>query len=305
MPDSLTVALVAPIFNNLPVWAAHHLGYFAAADLEVTAPVLYGVANVTDAVRTGKAQVGLGTPESVLSDPDADQGLLIVGGNARTLSNGLIARRGIDTIDQLRGCTIGVSHRSEGTALLVMEMLAAHGLHVERDYQIAAIGVASERWEQIQKGTLDAGLQTPPHKYIAEELGFANLGDIFDYVPDYQFTTLNVGRRWTLDNAEQLSRLLSCLSQATQWMYDEPTDAVDLAATFLQTTTEYAQRDYDQFRRTISLTPDLRLSEAGMSTVVAMMTAAGTLATPGADQSARIDLSYLPSTSPPVFQARA
>ena len=288
MPEPLTVGLVAPIFNNLPVWAARELGYFAAADLDVTASVLYGVGNVTDAVRTGTAEVGVGTPESVLSDHDTHEGLIMVGGNARTLNNGLIARRGIDGIEQLRGATIGVSHRTEGTALLVMKMLAAHGLTVERDYHIAAIGVASERWEQIQQGTLDAGLQTPPHKYIAEELGYANLGDIFDYVPDYQFTTLNARRGWVRGNADPLRRFLSCLSLATQWMYDEPGAAVDLASNVLLTTHDYAQRDYDHFRHSHSLTADLQLSEPGMATVISMMTEAGTLAAPGADQSSRI-----------------
>jgi len=143
MTQSLTVGLVAPIFNNMPVWAAENLGLFAEASLTVTAKVLYGVQNVTSATLDGSVEIGLGTPEGVLSDPDGT--LVIVGGNARKLANALIARRGIATIADLRGAVVGVSHATEGTALLVTEMLAAHGLRAGRDYRLEAIGVASAR----------------------------------------------------------------------------------------------------------------------------------------------------------------
>jgi NitT/TauT family transport system substrate-binding protein len=295
MTQSLTVGLVAPIFNNMPVWTAEHLGLFADAGLTVTAKVLYGVQNVTSATRDGSVEIGLGTPEGVLSDPAG--ALIIVGGNARKLANALIARRGIATIADLRGATVGVSHATEGTALLVTEMLAAHGLRAGRDYQLEAIGVASARWEAIQSGKLDAGLQTPPHKYLAQDQGYPDLGEISAYVPDYQFTTVNVRADWAAAHQETLRAFLAALARATRWLYDEPEAATDLAARALATTPDYARRDYEHFATSRSLTTDLTLSEPGMAKVVEVMRAAGTL--PGPDDAgwrARIDLSLLPGS---------
>jgi NitT/TauT family transport system substrate-binding protein len=214
MSSALTVGIVAPIFTNMPVWAADHLGLFAEAGLAVRPEVLYGVQNVTTATQQGSAQIGLGTPESVLSDPGAS--LVIVAGNASKLANGLIARRGIDSIEGLRGGIIGVSHPTEGTALLATQMLAAHGLTAGADYKLAAMGVAAARWEAIQAGELDAGLQTPPHKYIAQDEGYPNLGEVSDYVPDYQFTTVNVRPDWAREHAAELRAFLAALSRATQ-----------------------------------------------------------------------------------------
>jgi NitT/TauT family transport system substrate-binding protein len=293
MTQPLTVGLVAPIFTNMPVWAADHLGLFADAGLTVTAKVLYGVQNVTNATRDGSAEIGLGTPESVLSDPDG--ALVIVAGNASKLANGLIARRGIDTVADLQGSIVGVSHLTEGTALLATEMLAAHGLEVGSDYRLEAMGVASARWEAIQSGALDAGLQTPPHKYIAEDEGYPNLGEISDYVPDYQFTTVNVRADWARSHEEALRGFLSALSRATQWLYDQPDAATELAAEAMATTPDYAGRDYRHFAAARSLAPDLALSPPGMAKVIEVMHAAGTL--PDGDDSwrARIDLSYLPA----------
>jgi NitT/TauT family transport system substrate-binding protein len=295
MRQSLTVGLVAPIFTNMPVWAADHLGLFAEAGLAVTAKVLYGVQNVTSATRDGSVDIGLGTPEGVLSDPGG--ALVIVGGNARKLANALIARRGIAAIADLRGALVGVSHATEGTALLVSEMLAAHGLQAGADYQLEAIGVASARWEAIQDGKLDAGLQTPPHKYLAQDQGYPDLGEISDYVPDYQFTTVNVRPGWAAAHSAALRGFLAALAQATRWLYDEPDAATELAASAMATTREYARRDYEHFITSASLTADLALSEPGMAKVVDVMRRAGTLPDGrSAGWRTRIDLSFLPGS---------
>ena len=296
MAERLTVGLIAPIFNNMPVWAAEELGLFSRAGLNVSVDVLYGVQNVTDAVREGRVEVGVGTPESVLSDSGGPDGLVIVAGNASKLNNGLIAAGGITSINQLRGRTVGVSHPTEGTALLVSEMLASEGLLAGTDYQIKAIGVASARWKEIQAGSLDAGLQTPPEKYAAEDQGYVNLGDISDYVPDYQFTTLNVRRDWAAASRAIMSAFLGAMAAATGWLYDEPTAATALAGRVMKTSPDYARRDYEHFARTHSLATDLSLSAPGMAKGVEVMTRTGTLkAIDEVARAERIDLSYLPA----------
>lgn len=292
MPAPLTIGLIARIFNNMPAWAADRLGYFAQAGLEVDVEVLHGVQNVTTALKDGRLYLGIGTAEGVLSDR-GEPALRIVGANARTLANGLIARKEIRSIPDLRGRTVGVSHPREGTALLVAEMLGRHGMTAGRDYEIRAIGVASARWEAIQRGELDAGLQTPPHKYLAEDLGYPNLGEIADYVPDYQFATLNVRAESIRVDPGTLRAVLSALSRATRWMAEEPDATVELATEVLDTTVDYARRDYAHFAATRSLTPDLLPSEAGMAEVLTVMRAGGTLPD-DVDPASRIDLSLLP-----------
>ncbi len=64
MTQPLAAGLVAPIFNNMPVWVAEQLGFFASEGLAMTAKVLYGVQNVTTAIEDGSVQLGVGTPEA-------------------------------------------------------------------------------------------------------------------------------------------------------------------------------------------------------------------------------------------------
>ena len=127
-----------------------------------------------------------------------------------------------------------------------------------------------------------------------EDAGYPNLGDISDYVPDYQFTAFTVRRDWLPAHTDPLRRFLAVVAKATQWLYDQPTDAVRVAEIVMKTTPEYAQRDYDHFRRHRSLDPTLRLSPVGMAKVIQVMTTAGTLV-PGTVWQDRTDLSCLPA----------
>ncbi|WP_432828845.1 ABC transporter substrate-binding protein [Dactylosporangium sp. CA-092794] len=299
---AVSVGVVAPIFNNMPLWVGQHFGWFAEAGLDVDAEVLYGVGRVTDAVREGRMAIGIGTPESVLSDTtpvSEGSSLRIVAANAGAVSNVLIARRGITSIEDLRGGTIGVSHPREGTALLATEVLARHGLVAGRDVQLAAVGVAEQRWDMIRNGDIDAGLQTPPHAYIADDEGFPNLGAIADVIPHYQFTTLNARRDWVAGHGAALDAFLDVLARGTRWMYDEADATIALAAEVMETSVDYATRDYTRFVSARTLDPELELSGPGMAKVVEVMTAAGTLtATSERDRRDRIDLSHLPSRRP-------
>ena len=292
-PIRLDVGLVAPVFNNAPLWVAEQTGLFAEHGIEVQVTVLFGVENVTNSLLDGSSQIAIGTPESVLSQPEPAR-LVIVGGNASKLSNALIARRGITSFAQIAGGTIGVSHETEGTGLLVREMMSANGIPQDA-YTVQAIGVASKRWEALVSGTIAAGLQTSPHRYIAEELGYPSLGQIADYVPEYQFTTVNARRDWLDEHPGIVRTFLRCLSQATAWMSTHRDETIAIAAERMSSTLQHTALDYEHFTSTHSLDPGLGLSAEGMDVVVRLMTRAGTLrATTARQRARRIDLALLP-----------
>lgn len=52
-------------------------------------------------------------------------------------------------------------------------------------------------WSALDQGMFaDAGLQSGPLSYMAEDAGFSNLAATTDFIPDYQFTTVNADRGW-------------------------------------------------------------------------------------------------------------
>ena len=111
--------------------------------------------------------------------------------NTGKLTHSLIARKPFAQVEDLKGATIGILNMTEGTFFQIKEMLAAHGLHYPQDYSVKETGGVPHRHKALLDGSIDAGLQSIPWNYVGEDAGLNKLGDIIDYVPDWQFVTIN------------------------------------------------------------------------------------------------------------------
>ena len=73
-----------------------------------------------------------------------------------------------------------------------MKILETQGLNYPKDYELAEVGPILARWEKLQSGKIDAGLQGTPLNQIALEQGFNSIVEPKSYFPHFQFTSLNV-----------------------------------------------------------------------------------------------------------------
>ena len=210
----LKFAAVSRNYFNLPVWIAQHAGLFAAEDLSVEIELHESVDAVTERLRDGRVQLAYGITEHVILDREAGGGLTIIGGNVNKLPFSLIAGREIRGVEDLRGKVVGVSSLEAGSSSLVMKLLEARGLAYPGDYEIRAVGPILARWELLQSGEIDAGLQGAPLDYIAMEAGYPAICNPRAEVPDFQFTSLNVDAAWAAGNAVDLGRFLRAFVRA-------------------------------------------------------------------------------------------
>ena len=198
MPQKIAVGLVSRTFFNMPLWAAMENGFFAAEGIEV-APTILGSASQVPPLLDGSLQVVIGSPESAMQNAAAGGPLRLIAGNAGKLVHSLIARAPFKRIEDLRGATIGILNMKEGTFFHIKTMLAAHGLNFPADYKVTETGGVPPRHKALLEGTIDAGLQSVPWNFVAEDAGMNNLGNVIDYVPDWQFVSdqrqCRMGRR--------------------------------------------------------------------------------------------------------------
>ena len=145
---------------------------------------------------TARFQVYIGSPELAIQNQAEGGPLKIVAGNAGKLVHSLISRAPFKRIEDLRGRMIGIFSDKEGTFFHVKAMLEAHGLNYPGDYQVKHTGGVPPRHKALLAGEIDAGLQSVPWNYVAEEAGMNNLGDVIKYVPDWQFVSINVNSQW-------------------------------------------------------------------------------------------------------------
>jgi ABC-type nitrate/sulfonate/bicarbonate transport system substrate-binding protein len=293
MPDKLAVGLVSRTYFNMPLWIAQERGYFADEGLAVEATIL-GNAPQEPPLMDGSLQFYIGSPEGAIQNAAAGGPLRLIAGNCGRLVHFLIARAPFKRIEDLRGATIGIFSTKEGTTFHVKTMLAAHGLHYPGDYQVKETGGVPPRHKALLEGTIDAGLQSVPWSYLAEEAGMNNLGDAADYVPDWQFVSINANDRWAADHCTLVVRFLRALNRGTEWLYAHRAESSAIAARELPAPLHQAERAWEFFTGTNALTRDMSVNRRGLSAVLATLRDTGLLApqTPG-DSAFYINDAYL------------
>ena len=190
MSDKVAVGYVSRTFFNMPMWIAAERGYFVEENLEVVT-TMFGNASQIPPLLDGTFHLVIGSPELAMQNAAAGGPLRIIAGNAGKLVHSLIARAPFKRIEDLRDGTIGILNQKEGTFFALRTMLAAHGLHYPADYKVKDTGGVPPRHKALLEGLIDAGLQSVPWNYVAEDEGMNNLGEVVDYVPDWQVVTMN------------------------------------------------------------------------------------------------------------------
>jgi ABC-type nitrate/sulfonate/bicarbonate transport system substrate-binding protein len=293
MPDKIAAGLVSRTYFNVPLWAAQEHGFFAKEGLQVEGTI-YGNASQVAPLLDGTFQVYIGSPELPIQNQAEGGPLKIVAGNAGKLVHSLITRAPFKRIEDLRGRMIGIFSDKEGTFFHVKAMLEAHGLSYPGDYQVKHTGGVPPRHKALLAGEIDAGLQSVPWNYVAEEVGMNNLGDVIEYVPDWQFVSVNINSQWAEKNRDVLVRFLRAILRATEWLYSNRAPASAIAARELPAPIKHAERAWDFFTGTDALTRDVSVNLKGLAQVIATLKETALLAKSAPDDPAvYIDDSYL------------
>lgn len=272
MKHQIRVGIVTPAFFYVPFWAACDKGWYADAGLDVTVLDIGGIDGVTRLLKSGELEVGIGSPEHVIHDVEAGGPLRMVGGNVNRLTHSIIAQPEIKSLRDLRGKVIGVSALSGGTSSLFMDILEkAAGLKYPGDYTMIEAGPVPPRHHKLMSREIDACMQTDPHNYLAEDAGLSNLGPVVDWIPYFQFTSINVRQDWADQNRPNLVRFLEVSIKASQWMFEDKEGAIALAMEKMGIKEEYARRAWDDHVDIGAVPPDLHLNDKSIQTAIEMM----------------------------------
>jgi ABC-type nitrate/sulfonate/bicarbonate transport system substrate-binding protein len=275
--DVLHVANVSRTLFSLPLWVAQRQGFMKDEGLDVTSHILDNAEKINAALRSGQMQIAMGTPEAVVIDAYKSGTLRIIAGNTGRLPHFIITKPEIKTLAQLRGANIGILSEKEGSTYVVQDIAKAIGL-TPADYRMTAVGGAPTRWRLLKEGKIDAGLQPFPLSYEAEAAGFNNLGSVIPFVPDWQFTTINVDRKWAENNRDIVVRFLRAVQRGRDFMNTNRAEVTHIAAMELRTTVELANRALGDMEKLAILDPQLGINELGMAKVFDTLQKSGDIA---------------------------
>jgi ABC-type nitrate/sulfonate/bicarbonate transport system substrate-binding protein len=289
----VAVGLVAMAFTHVAFFVACSEGFLEREGIDCDYEVLGSPDAVTAALAGGTIQMAPTTPEGAIADHAAGGDLVIIAGGANKLPLRLIGRPEHRDLASLRGARIGVSSVHEGTVHVIQTMLASAGLQ-PADYEFEVVGAHPRRWELLQEGAIDAGLQLTPYDRIAIDAGFTDLGDPTQFVPEFAFNAIVTDRRWAESHADVATAFVGALLDATAWTYSQPSGAARALASLTGYDSALVAQSVQELVEREVIPRQMAVSDAGLRQVLAAMRANGRLpAGTSTDPRAYVDGRYL------------
>jgi ABC-type nitrate/sulfonate/bicarbonate transport system substrate-binding protein len=279
---TVTIGAGAAAFNFIPIFIAQRDGLFEKHGLEVQIKRTGSTEAATAALLSGDLDIAITPPEGALANYVAGGPLRVIGGNLNGLPLSLIANPRFQRIEDLRGAKLGTSSLTEGTAIYTMEILSRHGLRYPGDYEFSLVGVHTARWQALQSGALDAALQLIPLNFVAEDCGYKNLGEAYQYIPEIAFISLIVDIQWAEKNDAVLLATLKGIREGVSRFYDPRNDEAILRilADIVKAEPKYIRQSLDLVRSRKMVPHDLAVPAAALETSVRLLRSANLLAEP-------------------------
>ena len=275
--QTIQVGLIDRTFFPQPVFVAIQNGYFADEGLNANIRFIRSGEGQAAGLIKGDLNFVLSSTEGIIQNVERGGPLRMIAANSGKLSHFIITQKKFGKVEDLKGATVGILTMTEGSFWNWQEIGLKHGLKFPDDYKVLETAGAGARHHLLQEGKIDVGLQSIPWAYVAEDAGFNNLGAAADYVPDWQFTVYNVNGDWAKANAGTVEGFLRAILRATDWIYRHRAEASEIAARELNIKPAYAERAWDFYTKSGTLTRDLSFTKAGLRKVFETQIKAGLL----------------------------
>lgn len=290
--DAVKVAIISRTFFYLPLWVAVRQGFMKDEGLDVDIMILDKSKTVNDLLRSGQVQFTLRTSEAAMIDAYHGGSLRVIAGGISKLPHFIIAKPEIKTLQQLRGANFGILAEKEGTTYIVQDIMKSLGFGPE-DYKMTVVGGSPARQRLLKEGKIDAGLQPIPASYEIEEAGFTNLGSVIPFVPDWQFTSVNVVEDWARQHRDLVVRFLRGLQRGRDFIESNPAETAKIAAEELRTSVPLATRMLGDIKKYGMLEPQTAINVPGIKRVFETLQKTGEIpADRPFDMKVFADLSY-------------
>jgi ABC-type nitrate/sulfonate/bicarbonate transport system substrate-binding protein len=213
--------------QNLPIVMASRLGFFAWSGIEVTLTYANSSAQQLAALVAGDYDLIHTAPDNVINfntNPAAfgvaraPRVVLLMGGSNGPLT--VFLRPGISGVERLRGEAVGVDNPGSGFALVLRDLLARHGLELDRDYRFVVAGGTAKRAEGLLTGAFAATILYPPFDALAAQSGCQAVASSLGTYAEYASQALAAAGPWLDTHGEIASDYIRALLRALAVIYD-------------------------------------------------------------------------------------
>lgn len=275
--ETIHIGIIDRTFFYQPVLVAIQNGFFADEGLNANMRFIRSGQGQAEGLMKGDLHFALSSTEGIIQNAERGGPLRMLAANSGRLSHYIVTQKKFQKVEDLKGATVGILTLTEGSFFNWQEIALRHGLKYPDDYKVMQTAGAGARHGLLLEGKIDAGLQSIPWVYVGEDAGLNNLGAANDYIGEWQFTTYNVNGDWAKANRGKTEGFLRALLRATEWIYRNKPMSAEIAAREMNIKISYAERAWDYYTGTGTLTRDLAFSQTGLRKVFDTQIKAGLL----------------------------
>ena len=170
---NINVVWTSEVGQFAPLWVTKEAKLFEKYGNHVQLIFIQGASSAAAALSSGDAQVGMFSPQVVISTPGLD--LVMFGRLGNTMDNRVYARKGIKSIKEVK--RVAISRFGSNADFAARFLLQREGLRPDIDVALLQFGNQSNRIAAVETNNADAAMLTPPMTLQARKLGMTLLLD--------------------------------------------------------------------------------------------------------------------------------
>lgn len=245
--DTLTVGLLPPDAYYWAEYADQAQGYSKRLGLDVKYVQLGTPATAAQALIGGSVDVATGSADAFINAIEQGAGITMVGQYIGNPALGVVVQPEIKTWADVKGGTIAVSSATDGAANVFRLMAKQQGLVAQKDYSFLPVGTTPARYAALKANQTKGAIMTEALTIQAVNDGYRLLAR--SDLPHYAFIMMVVSKGWGGAHRDLVTRRLSALSQAVDWVYDAKNKdaAIDLVTKNVQVSADIASKTYRDY----------------------------------------------------------
>jgi ABC-type nitrate/sulfonate/bicarbonate transport system substrate-binding protein len=174
----MSVAYSSVSGDKLPIFEAYEAGIFKANGVDVDPANVNGSQEAIATLLSGQATVGQFSAADALSAVAGGADLVIVGILTPVYPYRLFVRKGITTVNDLKGKKIAVTDAGGATDIATRATLRRNGIDPDKDVDILSVGSHANRTAALLSGQVDAGVDDVPSDKALLAAGLTPLIDL-------------------------------------------------------------------------------------------------------------------------------
>jgi NitT/TauT family transport system substrate-binding protein len=170
---NINVVWTSEVGQFAPLWVTKEAKLFEKYGNHVQLIFIQGASLAAAALTSGDAQIGMFSPQVVITNPGLE--LVMFGRLGNTMDNRVYGKKGLKSIKEVK--RIAISRFGSNADFAARFLLQREGLRPDTDVALLQFGNQSNRIVAVESNNADAAMLTPPMTLKARKLGMTLLLD--------------------------------------------------------------------------------------------------------------------------------